>query len=135
MQQQEESQPPMSAKYLAIIGVILAIIVIAIIIISSTSAGKPSVDSLDGKVETTSAAAIKSHVDLNYVIEGEYAYSYENLIQEAKEEDKVLLEQYRDNLMDFEYLVRGDGRAYQIKYTNIAGDAIVIDGNYSEEYR
>ncbi len=133
-QQQEESLPPMSPKRLAIIGGVIATIIIAIIIITSTSAGKPSVDSLDGKVETTSAAAIKAQVDLNYLTEGEYAYSYNNLIEEAKEEDKPLLEKYRNNLKEFDYIVRGDGKAYQIKYTNVAGEEITIDGNYSEDY-
>jgi len=134
MPQQEESLPPMSPKYLAIIGGVIGVIIIVIIIITSTSAGKPQVNSLDGKLETTSAAAIKAQVDLNYVTEGEYAYSYENLIEEAKPEDKELLEKYRDNLKDFEYSVKGDGSAYQISYTNITGEQITIDGNYSEDY-
>ena len=134
MSQQEESLPSLSPKRLAIIGGVIGVIIIIVIIITSTSAGKPSVDSLDGKVETTSAVAIKTHVDLNYLTEGEYAYSYENLIEEAKPEDKELLEKYRDNLKDFEYSVKGDGSAYQIKYTNIAGEHVTVDGNYEEDY-
>ena len=134
MSQQEESVPPMSPKRLAIIGGVIAVIIIIVIIITSTSAGKPSVDSLDGKIETTSAAAIKAQVDLNYIEQGRYAYNYENLIEEAKGEDKPLLEKYRNNLKDFDYSVRGDGKAYQIKYTNIAGEEVIVEGNYSEEY-
>ena len=134
MPQQEESLPPMSPKRLAIIGGVIAVIIIVVIIVTSTSAGKPKVDSLDGKIETTSAAAIKSHVDLNYLTEDEYACSYENLIEEAKEEDKTLLEKYRNNLKGFGYSVRGDGKAYQIKYTNVAGEQITVNGNYSEDY-
>lgn len=134
MSQQEESLPPMSPKRLAIIGGVIAVIIIVIIVITSTSAGKPSVDSASGKLETATAAAIKAQVDLNRVEQGSYAYSYENLIEEANEEDKARLEKYRSTLKDFRYTVRGDSRAYQIKYTNIAGEEIIVSGNYSEDY-
>lgn len=133
-QQEEGSLPPMSPKRLAIIGGSIAVIIIVIIIITSTSAGKPSVDSTSGKIETATAAAIKAQVDLNRVEQGSYAYSYENLIEEATEEDKARLEKYRATLKDFDYTVRGDGKAYRITYTNIAGEEITIDGNYSEDY-
>lgn len=134
MSQQEELAPPMSPKRLAIIGGVIGAIIIAIIIITSTNVGKPSTSSSQGKIEIATANAIKAQVDLNYIEQGRYAYNYENLIEEAKEEDKPLLEKYRTSLNGFDYSVRGDGKAYQIKYINISGEEVIVEGNYSEEY-
>lgn len=134
MPQQEENLPPMSPKRIAIIGGVLAVIIIVVLIASMAPRPKQADTSTRGKLEIATAAAIKSTVNLNYVKEGVYAYSYDNLIEESEPEDQTRLKEYRDILKDFEYSVRGDGRAYQITYTNVDGDKITVDGNYSEEY-
>jgi len=124
----------MSPKRIAIISGIIAALIITFLIILATGGGKPSANTAQGKLETSTVAAIQAQINLNYVTEGNYAYNYDNLIEEANDEDKSLLREYRDSLNEFDYSVRGDGNAYQIVYTNIAGEKITINGDYKNEY-
>jgi hypothetical protein len=130
---QEEIIEPLPVKRLAIIGGVIAAIILIVIIVTSTSAGKPSVDSLSGKVETTTVSAIQATANVYYVKKGYYPVSYEEMIESDPQyaED---LKSYKTKLKDFEYTRRGDSQAYQITYTNIAGEKITVNGDYKNEY-
>lgn len=130
---QEEIIEPLPVKRLAIIGGVLAIIILIIVIVTSTSAGKPSVDSLGGKVETTTVSAIQATANVYYAKNGYYPVSYDEMIESDPDyaED---LKGYRTKLKDFGYTRRGDRQAYQITYTNIAGEKITVNGDYKNEY-
>jgi hypothetical protein len=130
---QEEIIEPLPVKRLVVIGGVLAAIILIVVIVTSTSAGKPSVDSLGGKVETTTVSAIQATANVYYVKKGYYPASYEEMIESDPKyaED---LKGYRTKLKDFEYTRRGDSQAYQITYTNIAGEKIVVNGDYKNEY-
>lgn len=133
MPKQEETIEPLPVKRLAIIGGVIAAIILIVIIVTSTSAGKPSVDSLGGKVETTTVSAIQATANVYYVKKGYYPVSYDEMVKSDPQyaED---LKSYKAKLKDFEYTRRGDRQAYQITYTNIAGEKIVVEGNYTNEY-
>jgi hypothetical protein len=134
MQNKEETLPSMSPKRLAIIGGVLVTIIAIILIVTSLGGSKQASTSTAGKLETATVKAIQANINLNYVKEGEYAYSYENLIQESEPKDQTLLREYRDILKDFDYSVRGDGKAYQITYTNVDSEKIVLEGDYEKEF-
>jgi maltose-binding protein MalE len=134
MSEQEETLPPMSLKRIAIVGGVLVAVIIIVLVATNVSKSKLAETSPQGKLETSTVEAIKATVNVNYVKEGKYAYSYENLIEESEPEYQNKLKEWRDELKDFDYSVRGDGKGYKITYTNIDGDRITVAGNYSEEY-
>lgn len=130
---QEEIIEPLPVKRLAIIGGVIAAIILIVVIVTSTGAGKPRVDSLEGKVETTTVAAIQATANVYYVKNGYYPVSYNEMI-ESDPQYADDLKDYLTKLKDFEYTRRGDRQAYQITYTNIAGERIIVDGDYENEY-
>jgi len=130
----EPTEPQLSGKQIGIIGAIITAIILVVLIITNTQAPPSRVDTPVGKLETSTAAVIQSTLNVYYVDKGYYPISYESLI-EYKPENETKLNEYKNELKDFEYSRRGDEQAYQITYTNIDDKKITLTGNYKEDYR
>lgn len=121
-------------RTLIILGALIAIIVVMFAAMSlSNDPDKQKeqlMSSTSGRVETTSADAVKAAIDLYRVQEGRYPWSYEDMLETLGSHTK----DYAKNLPEFDYSRRGDGEAYRFTYRSIAGETVTVEGNYSEEY-
>lgn len=130
-------------KRLGIIGAIIALIIILMIIVTlpkqdgkgTTQTNNASQATIDlGKA---SAEVVKATLNLYYLDNGNYPV-YANTVNE----DSAINQESKDSynkattatLKDFDYSVKGDGKAYKFTYLSADGKTVEINGSYENEY-
>lgn len=134
-------------------GLVIVGIIAVFLVIFAISSTQQSIQtdknpaSASSKLETLSADAVKSNINLYYIANGYYPVTYEDMIAEFKNSkpgdygensDGATLAKDAENaiqdLKDFKYSRRGDDQACQFTYLNSANKTVTVSVDYRSEY-
>ena len=87
-------------------------------------------------LENTVINSAKASLNLFYVRHNEYPLNWEKLVSDFKEENNSteIIDSIDTRLKNFEYKVRGDNQAAQIKYINYDGEEKVVEFSYKDDF-
>ena len=134
-------------------GMVVVCIIAVFLVIFALSSMQQSIEtdknpaSTSSKLETLSADAVKSNINLYYVVNGYYPTTFERRVEDFKNSNPgdygdgsdgaKLAKDANDSiqsLKDFKYSKRGDDQACQFTYLNNSNKTVTITIDYKNEY-
>jgi len=99
---------------------------------------KKNILKLTNNVEISCVDVVKSTANVYYTIYGRYPVNFDYLVEDLKDEKEMDLSTVKrcvaDELSQFEFNTRGDGKAVQIIYVDIYGKKQTTEINYSTDF-
>lgn len=130
---------------LIILGVVVALAISYVTLgLATQSARREKAQQATAQYEKASVEVIKAGLDLHYVLYGTYPSGTDVLLADMqenkdgiwpKEADPNALKESLGVLKDLDYSKRGDSRAYRITFTDVYGNQVSTEGNYSQDYQ
>ena len=124
-----------------LIGLIIALVLLTIggvyFLVDSQQKSNEAAINEQVDVENKRMNLLKSQLDLYYLENGKYPINDEDFKEYLSKdtEDNGASLRSIEELNQFDYSVRGDGKAYKIKYNSASGDRKSVSGNYEEDYQ